>query len=453
MKPNPRNDIPDTAVEIPVGAYVSPEYAYAEKDKLWNRVWQIACREEEIPKVGDYCTYDILENSAILVRSSPDTISAYHNTCRHRGRRLTNGCGHAEEFRCQYHAWQYDLDGECVHIPRREHWDGQLKDEDVRLGTVQVGRWAGYVWINFDPDCEPLEDYLGTMPRWIDPFRMEEMRYKWRRWTYLDCNWKVILEAFIETYHAPIIHPQNRQFSRGLGWTRGEGLHSCIGTAGREGSASVGMSVDGAVGKDYRKTANYTVNLFNDTMGALTTDRQIAAAARLYEVLPETATAAEVSAKLSELAREMDRERGVIWPDVDAEHMRDTGFNWHAFPNSLIQPGLDCGLGIRVRPNGFDPDSCIFEVFALERFPEGEEPVTEPAFEPELTEEKWGLLFVQDFENLPDVQRGMKCSGHQAVRPNPLMEKTIINFHRNLASYMGSGAPEPLRHASASCEN
>ena len=205
------------------------------------------------------------------------------------------------------------------------------------------------------------------------------------------------------------------------------------------------MSVDGEVGKDYRKTANYTVNLFNDTMGALTTDRQIAAAAKLFDVLPQAATAGEVSAKLTELAREMDRERGVIWPDVSAEHMRDTGFNWHAFPNSLIQPGLDCGLGIRVRPNGYNPDSCIFEVFALERFPDGEAPVTEHVFEPELTEEKWGLLFVQDFDNLPDVQRGMKCSGPQAVRPNPQMEKTIINFHRNLAKYMGVGSPKPLR--------
>jgi len=176
-------------------------------------------------------------------------------------------------------------------------------------------------------------------------------------------------------------------------------------------------------------------------MGALTTDRQLAAADMLFEVLPETATAGEVSAKLAELAREMDRERGVIWPDVDPAHIRDTGFNWHAFPNSLIQPGLDCGLGVRVRPNGYDPDSCIFEVFALERYPEGPKPCPDNVHEPELTEEKWGLLFIQDFDNLPDVQRGMKSCGPQALVPNPVMEKAIINFHRNLARYMGTGAP------------
>ncbi len=443
----PINDIPDTAVEIPVTAYVSPEYARAEGERLWQKVWQIACREEDIPEAGSYYTYDILDNSAIVVRSGEDQISAFYNTCRHRGRRLTNGCGVADRFRCQYHAWQWHLNGDNAHIPRRENWGNQLSEQDTRLGQVQVGRWGGFVWVNFDPDCEPLESYLGTMPHWIDPFKMEEMRYKWRRWTHLDCNWKVILEAFLETYHAPIIHPQNREFSRGLGWTRGEGLHSCMGTLGREGSGSVGMSVDGTVAKDYRKTAIYTVNLFNDTMGALTTDRQIAAAAQLLDVLPETATPAEVSETLSELARQMDAERGVAWPDVPADHVRETGFNWHAFPNSLIQPGFDCGLFIRARPNGWDPDTCIFEVFALERFPEAEEPANDYVFEPELTEEKWGLLFVQDFDNLPDVQRGMKCSGGQMVRPNPVMEKTIINFHRNLAGYMRNGNPEPISHA------
>jgi len=97
-----------------------------------------------------------------------------------------------------------------------------------------------------------------------------------------------------------------------------------------------------------------------------------------------------------------------------------------------------------VLPNGYDPDSCIFEVAALERFPPGENPRAQNAFEPELTEEKWGLLFVQDFDNLPDVQRGMKASGNNGVIPNPQMEKAVINFHRNLAAYMGTGAPVPL---------
>jgi nitrite reductase/ring-hydroxylating ferredoxin subunit len=435
-----KSDVSDAAVEIPLDAYVSADYARAERKKLWDKVWQIACREEDIPNVGDYYTYDILDNSAIVVRTRADEISAYSNTCRHRGRRLTDGCGNTTGFRCKYHAWQYHLNGENAHVPHKEDWGGALNAENIHLAKVKVGCWAGYVFVNFDSGCEPFEQFLGTLPYWIDPFEMGQMRYKWRRSTRLQCNWKVILDAFIETYHASIIHPQNLKFSSGRGWSRAEGLHSCLGTAGREG-AGLGMSIDPSRASDHRKTAIAGVNLLYDTVGALTTQTFIAAADKLLDCLPETASPVEVSTRLTELAREMDRARGVEWPIIDNEHLKNAGFNWHVFPNSLIEPGLACGLGIRVRPNGYDPDSCIFEAHALERFPEGQV----PSLKPELTEEKWELLWMQDFENLPDVQRGMKCSGRQAVRPNPIVEKAIINLHRNLAKYMGMGEPQPIR--------
>ncbi len=90
------------AIEAPVlistEAYLSEDYARAERDALWRKVWQLACRVEEIPNIGDYVTYDILDDSIIIVRTAADTICAYHNGCQHRGRRLTEGCGHAKGF-------------------------------------------------------------------------------------------------------------------------------------------------------------------------------------------------------------------------------------------------------------------------------------------------------------------------------------------------------------------
>ena len=71
--------------------YLSEEYARAEGDKLWAKVWQHAGRVEEIPEAGDYLTYDIGDDSILIVRSAPDTIRAYHNVCSHRGRRLVDG--------------------------------------------------------------------------------------------------------------------------------------------------------------------------------------------------------------------------------------------------------------------------------------------------------------------------------------------------------------------------
>src|SRR5687768_9653238 len=71
-------------------AYTSEAYARSERDKLWRKVWQQAGRVEEIPEVGNYITYDILEDSILIVRTAPDELRAYYNVCSHRGRRLVD---------------------------------------------------------------------------------------------------------------------------------------------------------------------------------------------------------------------------------------------------------------------------------------------------------------------------------------------------------------------------
>src|ERR1700741_4547219 len=77
-------------VTFGVEPYISEAYAQAERDNLWRKVWQEVGRVEEIPNVGDYITYDILDDSILIVRTAPDQIRAYHNVCQHRGRRLVD---------------------------------------------------------------------------------------------------------------------------------------------------------------------------------------------------------------------------------------------------------------------------------------------------------------------------------------------------------------------------
>ena len=75
----------------PEGLLRPEEWLEAEKQKLWPRVWQIACRAEEVKQVGDYVTYDIADESIIVVRASEGRIEAFYNVCQHRGRRLGRG--------------------------------------------------------------------------------------------------------------------------------------------------------------------------------------------------------------------------------------------------------------------------------------------------------------------------------------------------------------------------
>ena len=44
---------------IPKERYLSREFLDLEYERMWSRVWQVACREEEIPNVGDYVEYTI----------------------------------------------------------------------------------------------------------------------------------------------------------------------------------------------------------------------------------------------------------------------------------------------------------------------------------------------------------------------------------------------------------
>ena len=156
---------------VPATNYISPDFARREAEGLWSRVWQMACREEEIPKVGDYYTYDIVDQSVIVVRVAADRIKAYHNVCPHRGRTLTEGCGHAARLICKYHGWSWKLDGTIAKVVDRHEWPDELvADEELNLTPVKIGRWSGWVYINLDPDSISLEEHLAPAKSYLDPF-------------------------------------------------------------------------------------------------------------------------------------------------------------------------------------------------------------------------------------------------------------------------------------------
>ncbi|WP_317929499.1 aromatic ring-hydroxylating dioxygenase subunit alpha [Halioxenophilus sp. WMMB6] len=438
-------------VIVPAEAYISPEYARAEGEKLWPKVWQIACRVEELESVGDYVTYDILDESIIVVRSAVNKISAYYNVCQHRGRRLTEGCGHSKRFYCRFHGWSWNLDGSNHSVLDEEDWGGTLDTEDIRLPAVKADTWGGWVWINMDPDSESLAHFLGEAKGLLDPFDLDKMRFKWRQWLYFPCNWKTALEAFSESYHVHASHPQLNRWVSYKNWSRAVGLHGHHGVLRPRDSGDPQQGGSGFLGVNVRGDADARVAAIEQieemvrTLDATTPRGVVDAARRLIDELPEGTSAADVSAHLMASARRDDEARGIHWPEITPEQLQAAGYDWHLFPNSVVLPSLTSALCYRARPNGYDPDSCIFEVCALERFAEGEAPETEWVYEPDQSEEKWRLILTQDFSNMPEVQRGMKSKGYSGARTNPVEEVAISHFHEVLSRYMGIGAPSPVK--------
>jgi phenylpropionate dioxygenase-like ring-hydroxylating dioxygenase large terminal subunit len=419
---------------------------------LWRKVWLQAGRVEDIPNAGDFITYDIHEDSVIILRGDDNEVRAFYNVCSHRGRKLVdipagakNARGKRKQFVCGFHGWRFNLEGKCTHVLDQEDWQGVLTEERTRLGPVKVDTWGGWVWINLDPNSEPLRQYLEPAATMLDPFQLENMRVRWRRWGIFDCNWKVALEAFIEIYHVEMTHPEFMRFGEFKGWARAQGTHSNIGYDAPKGmdenqqaKLRLGAGTDARISTAEMQT--YTWEQVNTN----TTQTLVDAAKRLVDELPEGTPPDAVLKHWLESARRDDVARGVIWPTVDPAHVGASGTSWNIFPNFTIGHAVNNALCYNVKPYGYDPDKCYFEAAVYELFPEGGEPKTEWEYTPE-DDPRWGSVLPQDFSNMAAVQQGMKSGGFRGTLPNPYRERSVANLNRNLARYMGTGSPQTLK--------
>ena len=133
---------------IPKQRYYDQDFYALETELFWPRVWQMACRLEEIPKPGDFVEYEILDQSIIVVRVDDRTVRAYYNSCRHRGMKLVEGSGSRRTFVCPFHGWCWGLDGKNTFVLRSEMFD---EDNLVRLRTrACAGPVRAVGWLRVD---------------------------------------------------------------------------------------------------------------------------------------------------------------------------------------------------------------------------------------------------------------------------------------------------------------
>jgi phenylpropionate dioxygenase-like ring-hydroxylating dioxygenase large terminal subunit len=445
----------------PVEGFVSRDYLEREKKLLWPKVWQMVERLEDFTDVGDWITYNVADESVIVVRvaegEGADAFHAFHNVCPHRGRQLVSvpdgvhsvrGNGR-KNFVCGFHGWTYDLDGKNTYIRDQQDWHDRLTPELTCLSPIKLGVWGGFIYINMDSNCEPLSDFMGRGGEILSHFELEKMRYKWRQWAIYPCNWKTAIEAFLEPYHVAGTHTQLLAYGDYYALSKQYGWHSVSSYDTRDDKFKMSQSsgtVRAGKGDDARVSTYELIRENYETVNyTASTETLVKAASRLKDELPEGTPPADVIAHWMASAKKDDAARGVIWPEVPPDIQAESGLAWGIWPNQNILHGVTfAGPSYRVRPYGDDPNMCIFESYALERYPEGEEPKTEWV-ESAPTAENWGPVLVQDFSNMEFVQKGMKSSGFRGPLPNPHQEQKVINLHRNLGKFMGCGEPRKLK--------
>lgn len=221
----------------------SPEFYEREREAVFKRAWLNLCRVEELPDVGSHLIKEVeaANASLILVRGNDDQIRAFHNLCRHRGNKLIGSAepDRCAEFTCTHCGWRYGLDGALVHVPQPERFF-DLDTGDYGLVPVHCDTWAGFVFINFDPQPrQSLREFLGPMVTALDdyPFGKLTERYDWV--AHNNSNWKIFADAFQEYYHVPSLHTQQvpaevRNPSAGFtcGHFQLDGPHRLVSTAG-----------------------------------------------------------------------------------------------------------------------------------------------------------------------------------------------------------------------------
>lgn len=432
----------DTSFMIPKQVYLDPAIAKLEKERLWPKVWQVAGREEELPSVGSFLTYEICDQSVIVMRADEHRIVAYHNVCQHRGKRLLEGKGKVQQVSCRFHGWRYDLEGKIGFVTERSDWDGypHMSDAELSLKHVKVETWAGWIFVNFDPHSEPLRDYLAPIPQRVDCFEFEKMRPRWHKTIIVKCNWKVALEAFNEFYHVTATHAQLQQYQDDISRCEVHGDHGMMSyppEMNRPWGAPAARTGQ-PLPTDWRMALVASARHFELTLKAIWSPRAVLATHRLLQELPADATAEQALGKMMQCWQEAAESEGAGWPQITPEQAAAAGYDWHVFPNFVFLMGPDAGIFYRIRPHGDDPERCIFDIWSMVRYvPGGEPPIKDEFYQQWQDCDSLGLILTQDFMNMEQVQLGMKSDGFSAARTNPLQESVLVNFHRALRTYLG----------------
>jgi nitrite reductase/ring-hydroxylating ferredoxin subunit len=431
---------------VPADDYISKEFLKRENERLWPRVWLMACREEELAKPGAFVTFDIVRETILIVRQASGEIKAFYNVCQHRGRKLKEGCGQiGKSIYCRFHGWSWNLDGSIQRIIHREQWDGcaEFADRDLRLPELRTGTWGGWVWVTMNDEAPPLLDYLGDVPKHLDCYALDKTRAIWGVTVTTPANWKLVLAAFNEAYHVEATHPQTMKYASSMLPSKAHGIHSMFGpTMFDPVELPNRPAAMAAMKKDPREIILETYEEMYRTLKAMYLEPGLAAAKRVFDELPPGTDFPTAGAKMLEFNRDELEKRGVEWPpDLTPAAMSKAGFGWHIFPNFIILPCIDGSLCYRTRPDPENPDQCIWDIWAFGRFAPGAEPVPEHTILTKYEDfyDKNRFLF-DDLMNLPEVQKGMYSRGFKGLRTNPVQEICISNLHKVLHEFTDSTA-------------
>ena len=403
---------------------MSREFAELEHERLWPRVWQIACTVDHVAAPGDWFEYRAGWISVIVVRDDDGALRAFQNVCRHRGNSLCEGSGAGlTELRCPFHRWAWDLAGRLREIPSRGYF-GPIRDDELALIPARVDVWGRLVFVNLDPDAAPLAEYLEGVPAdaaWAD---LDAFRCAVTTTTPVACNWKVVADGFSETYHVQGIH---REMLGSL-----DDIHATQRLWDRHGVSYQDYAVASPrLGRDVSDQVVW--DSFVCTQGGRMGAEYVEPCP--MPAIPPGQTIRDVIAAL--LRAEHARSHGVDCAALDTARMLGLS-QYNLFPNATVLVWGEMVNVLIARP-GATPDDAELTTFLLYRGAAADAPRSHPVDLPLPAEADFGFVLNADIGVLQTAQRGLHQPGltHLVISEE---ECRLLNMHRNLARYVGVDA-------------
>jgi choline monooxygenase len=198
---------PRRSLSLKADAYTDNAWFEADRQAILAKHWQWVCHVEKLRAPGDYVTADIAGQPIVITRARDGLLRAFYNVCKHRAHMLLTGAGNTSRIMCPYHAWVYRLSGELVRAPETDALE-DFDTNDICLDQVKVTEFAGFVFVNLDPDAAPLQEVAGNLETEIRHWApdIENLTFA-RRLTYdIKSNWKNVVDNFLECYHCPTAH-------------------------------------------------------------------------------------------------------------------------------------------------------------------------------------------------------------------------------------------------------
>ncbi len=433
-EPAPAWAQPDVRPHTVDGArYTDAGFFAAEWDAMWPKVWLLLGRAGDIPSPGDVQMEEVGPESFLMVRQDDGTIRAFYNVCQHRGSRLLfSPKASVREIVCPYHSWTYGRDGSLVKVQDPEDFSGGDPCDTTRLVEVACETFAGWVWVNMDPACRSLREYLG--PVWDDwqTWAPDDWRRVGAVSAWVPCNWKVIQDNFCESYHLLSVHPQlTANIEEGVPWTRFD--------LSDEGHNRMIMQA-GAPSRRQRNGPRIGEPLLTQL--------------QMWGLDPATFAGREYDtrAELQRTLRTVGPERGYAHYDRLRDEQLTDPHHYNIFPNCSVTFGVDSVLLQRMRPHPTDPQRCRFDHwtyaspasirYGLFRNNGGRVEITGDA-EVELIESgdrSMGPVADQDIGITSGQQLGLRSRGYRGARLAD-QEARIARFHSVIDEYLSGQRP------------